>query len=528
MSFQAVDIIIICVYFLLVFVIGFYFSATHKSLTDYFLAGRNLPWFIVGASMFTSNISSEHYIGLAGSGYDYGVAVGNFELSACILLIMLAWVFAPHYLKLGIFTTPEYIERRYNSACRWYLSVISIAAYIVTKISVTLLAGGIVLMQVMGWDLYTSCLVIVLTTGIYTVAGGTEGIARAQLFQMFVMIAGAAALTIIGLIKVGGIGGLIEKLPAEHFEIFKPADHPEFPWPGMVIGTLIIGFWYWNTDQFIVQRALTAKNTDEARRGILFTGFLKLLPVFILVMPGLIAHALYPDIASNQAYATLLFNILPSGFKGLVVAALLAALMSSLAACFNTSSTLFTFDIYKKLYPNANEFILVNVARIATIILVVFGIIWVPFINSISDHLFIYLQSVQAYLAPPIVVIFILGFFWRRATARAAFRVLIIGALLGLLKFILEIINRFNDGEIYLQFIAEMNFLYYSMMIFVICMILMIVLSYLDQAPDKEKTEPLIFKFKEASIVTSKRWKADVIGSIVLLCCVFLVWWILS
>ncbi|MCU0431355.1 MAG: sodium:solute symporter [Cytophagaceae bacterium] len=527
MDFQAIDILIVGIYILMVFGIGFYFSSKQQNVTDFFLAGRNLPWYVIGAAAFTTNISSEHYIGLAGSGYDQGFAVGNFELSACFLLILLAWIFAPHYLKTGIFTTPEFLEKRFNAACRWYFSVISILAYIVTKISVTLLAGGILMMQVMGWDLYTSCLLLVLATGIYTIAGGTQGIARAQLFQLLVMVAGGITLCYFGLQQAGSLSMVMDAIPEGHAQLFRPASHPEFPWPGMVFGTLVIGFWYWNTDQYIVQRALTAKDTQEVRRGILMTGFLKLLPLFILVFPGMIAKALYPEIHSSEVFSTLLFNTVPSGFKGLVVAALLAALMSSLASCFNTSSTLFTLDIYKKLYPNANEFVLVNVGRIATIVVIIFGIIWVPFISSISDHLFVYLQSTQAYLAPPIVVVFISGMFWSRATGKAAFRVLVIGALLGIVKFITEV--TLSDGsENVLSWLAHLNFLYYSLAVFFVCAVLMVVFSLRDTAPDPASIQPYLFQFKSLAHAQDHRWISDLIGTVVLLFIVFSIWFILN
>ncbi|HEY8401326.1 MAG TPA: sodium:solute symporter [Cytophagaceae bacterium] len=509
MKFEVIDLCIIGAYFLLVFIVGFYYSRKEKTSTDYFLAGRHIKWYAIGAALFASNISSEHFIGLSGTGYNTGLAVGMFEWSACFVVLILGWVFVPFYLKSGVFTMPEFLERRYNEKCRWFLTSISIVAYVLTKISVTLLAGGIVLNAVMGWDLYTSAIVMVIATGIYTVAGGLSAVIYTEVLQTIILIAGAIILTILGMNEVGGTTALFEKAPEGFFSLFKPADHPEFPWPGMIFGTLVTGIWYWCTDQFIVQRVLSAKNIDHARSGSIFAGFLKLLPVFILIIPGIIARVLYPNIPPNEAYPAIITNLLPAGIRGVVVASVMAALMSSLASCFNSSSTLFTIDVYKKWYPHANEFVLVNIGRIATFVLVIFGIIWVSFINSISDQLYVYMQTIQAYIAPPVTVIFLLGVLWARGTGNAAYITLVAGFAIGVFRFALEIINKnYVLAPGLLKSIAEINFLYFAMIIFVICVLLFVVVSLLSPQPAASQVKGLTYKFAN-DIVIDREYKRD-------------------
>ena len=376
-----IDIVILVAYFAVVFGIGAYFFQRAKTSKSYFLADRSVGWVAVGASLFASNISSEHFIGLAGSGASSGLAVGSFEWLAVFMSMILAWVFVPFYLRSGVYTMPEFLERRYGPACRWYLTTVSVIAYVVTKISVSLYAGALVLQAVLGWDFYTSATVMVVTTGIYTVFGGLAAVIYTELLQAVVLLLGAATLTIIGLGEVGGMAGLRAALPADYFHMIKPSSDAAFPWTGIFFGAPILGIWYWCTDQMIVQRVLGAKNEAHARGGALLCGFLKILPVFVLVLPGLIARALYPDINGDAAYPTLVLRLLPTGLVGFMVAALMAALMSSLAATFNSASTLVTFDVYKKLKPGATETQLVGVGRMVTVVMVALSMAWVPFIK---------------------------------------------------------------------------------------------------------------------------------------------------
>ncbi len=435
----ALDTVVVVAYFIVVFAIGAYFFTRAKTSRSYFLADRSVGWLAIGASLFATNISSEHFIGLAGSGASTGLAVGHFEWLAVLMVLTLGWVFVPFYLRSGVFTMPEFLERRYGPACRWYLTTVSVLAYIFTKISVSLYAGGLVLRAVVGWDFYTSAIVMVIATGIYTIFGGLAAVIYTELLQAVVLLVGAIALTVLGLVQVGGMEGLRASLPADFFHMIKPASDPAFPWTGIFFGAPILGIWYWCTDQVIVQRVLGAKNEAHARGGALFCGLLKILPVFVLVLPGLIARALYPDIRGDKAYPTLVVRLLPSGMIGLMVAALMAALMSSLAATFNSASTLVTFDVYKKLNPAATEASLVRVGRLVTVVMVVLGMLWVPFIRYLSAEVFIYLQSVQAYISPPIAAVFLLR---RVLAAREPLRrlaALIAGAVIGAARFIFEL-----------------------------------------------------------------------------------------
>jgi SSS family solute:Na+ symporter len=508
MIFNSTDAIILAGYLVLIFGVVIYFSRNAKNITQYFLADRSIPWFAIGAALFTTDISSAH-VGLAGAGYSSGLAVSNFVLSACVVLVLLGWLFTPFYLKTGVFTMPQFLEKRYNEKCRWYLSTVSIAAYILTKVSVTLLAGGLVLKYVLGWDIYTSALVLVLTAGLYTVMGGSRGIIMAQVFQAIFLIAGSALLVYYGLEEVGGFEGLQSKVPPDYFKIFKPMNDPEFPWTGMVFGALILGIWYWTTDQYIVQITLSAKNIDHARSGTLFAAYLRLLPILLLVVPGIIAKVLYPDIASGDAYVTMITHLLPSGVRAIVLISLLAALITSLSSAFNATATLFTLDIYNKLYPNANDFVLVNIGRIAIFVMVLFGIIWVPFIYALTSDIYFYIQSIQSYIAPPICVVFIVGILWARANGTAAISVLLIGLVLGIIKFVGDILYRsFHMRGGIISFLGEINFLHFAIFLFVLSTFLMVVISLWTKAPGKDKIKGFTLKYAN-EVVKDEEYKKE-------------------
>ena len=496
------DYIVVCAYFAMVFGIGAYFFRRAKTSRSYFLADRSVGWFAIGASLFATNISSEHFIGLAGSGASSGLAVGHFEWLAVFMCMTLAWVFVPFYLRSNVYTMPEFLERRYGPACRWYLTTVSVLAYIFTKISVSLYAGALVLRQTVGWDFYTSAAVMVVSTGIYTVIGGLAAVIYTELVQAIVLLGGAIALTLIGLSAAGGMEGLRASLPPDFFHMIKPMSDPNFPWTGIFFGAPILGIWYWCTDQVIVQRVLGARSEAAARGGALFCGLLKILPVFVLVLPGLIARTLYPDIRGDEAYPTLVVRLLPAGAVGLMVAALLAALMSSLAATFNSASTLITFDVYRKINPGASEARLVNVGRLFTAVMVGLGILWVPFISYLSSEVYIYLQSVQAYVSPPIAAVFLFGVFWPRANRHGAITALATGAILGSARFILEL-NRTSalaQSPLVAPFVT-MNFLHFAVVLFVVSSALLVLIS-LATAPDTlAKLRGLTFRTLESAYI---------------------------
>jgi SSS family solute:Na+ symporter len=492
---HTIDLIILVAYFAVVFGIGAFFFRRAKTSKAYFLADRSVGWIAVGASLFATNISSEHFIGLAGSGASSGLAVGHFEWLAVFMVMTLAWVFVPFYLRSGVYTMPEFLERRYGSACRWYLTTVSVIAYVFTKISVSLYAGALVLRQVVGWDFYTSATVMVVATGVYTIFGGLSAVIYTELLQAVVLLVGAIVLTLLGLSEAGGMAGLRAALPPDFFHMIKPASDPAFPWTGIFFGAPILGIWYWCTDQVIVQRVLGARSESSARGGAIFCGLLKVLPVFVLVLPGLIARTLYPDLRGDDAYPALVVRLLPPGLIGLMVAALMAALMSSLSATFNSASTLVTFDIYKKLNPSASEARLVAFGRTVTVIMVGLGMLWVPFIKYLSSEVYIYLQSVQAYISPPIAAVFLVGVAWPRANRQGAIASLLAGALLGAARFIFEL-NRdaaFVAGSPLLSTLVSINFLHFAILIFVVSVAILVFVSLATQPETMAKLRGLTF-----------------------------------
>lgn len=491
-------------------VIGFYFvviaglaiwvmTRKQENTEDYFLAGRNMGWFVVGASIFASNIGSEHVVGLAGTGAGGKIPLLIYELHAWIV-ITLGWVFAPFYLRSGVFTTPEFLEKRFNSNTRWFLSVFSLVAYVLTKVSVTVYAGGIVIAQLLNISFWSGALATVVLTGIYTVIGGMRAVVYTEALQTVVLVLGAGTLTVVGLNEVGGLDGLRSSLEPGYLNMWRPASDPQFPWPSLVITSSIVGVWYWCTDQYIVQRVLVARNITEGRRGTIFGGFLKLLPVFLFLVPGIIALALKNkgELAWDNpdgAFAALLMNKMPNGLRGLVAAGLLAALMSSLASVFNSCATLFTVDVYKKLKPNTPENKLVLIGRIATVIVVILGILWIPIMMGISKGLYEYLQSVQSYIAPPITAVFILGIFSQRVNAKGALSTLVMGLVVAIIRLTLELLAKGDmlDSSGILYSIGTVNFLTFAAWFFLACVIFCVVVSLATPPPPLEKTLGLTY-----------------------------------
>ncbi|QQS35394.1 MAG: sodium:solute symporter [Ignavibacteriales bacterium] len=479
--FSPIDLLVLVAYLIVVLSLGFYYSRrSEENYTDYFLAGRNIGWFTVGISIFATNISSEHFIGLAGSGSIRGLAVGQFELMAIFTLIFLGWVLAPVYLKSGVFTMPEFLELRFDVRIRKFFAAFSIVIYIFTKILVSLFAAGLLFYKIFGLNIYASSILIVLITGLYSVTGGANAVFRTQLFQGLILILGAVSLSLFGLNAVGGFTGLEQKLPADFFNMFKNLSDPDFPWTGILFGAPIIAFWYWCTDQYIVQRILSARSVNDARRGTLVAAFLKVLPIFVLVLPGLIAVALYPEISGDEAYAALVAgDLLPVGIKGLVVAGLLAAIMSSLAGAFNSTAILFTNDFYKIRYPGANERKLVLVGRLATTAVVVAAILIVPLVKLISSQIYLFLQNVQAFVAPPITAVFLFGLFSKKTSADTAITTLIVGEAIGLFRLFLQMLMNYGvELHPVFQWLLGINFLHFAIFLFVLSISLIVVLNY--------------------------------------------------
>ncbi len=516
------DWVVLAVYF--VAIVGIAWWALRKetqSADDYFLAGRHVGWFVIGASVFASNVGSEHIVGLAGTGASSGLVLGHYELHSWLILL-LGWVFVPFYMRSRVFTMPEFLELRYGPSARWFLSIIMLVGYVLTKISVTIYAGAVVFQVLLGIEFWTGATIVVLLTGAYTVVGGLRAVLYTEALQAIVLIAASVTITVIGLIEIGGPGELVAIVGPEKFNMFLPADHPDFPWTGMVFAPPIVGLWYWCTDQYIVQRVIAGRNETEARRGTIFAGYLKLLPFFIFLVPGLIAFALAQSgrlelAEADQAFPALVATLLPAGLRGLVAGGLLAALMSSLAAVFNSSSTIFTMDIYKKLRPEASEGRLVLVGRIATAALVVLGILWIPFLRGISGQLYQYLQSVQAYIAPPIAAVFLLGVFWSRINTSGAMTVLVGGFAVGMTRLIAEINKDALSG--FPLWFADVNFLHFAILLFVLCVGVLVVVSLMTRAPEPGSIRGLTYRTTVAEDRAASRatWgRAEVIHSVII------------
>jgi len=524
---EGLDWSCIALYFVLVFGVAAWATlrqrATQETSVGYFLAGRNAGWFVIGASLFASNIGSEHLVGLAGTGAKSGVAVGQFEIMAGFCLLILGWIFVPFYLQSGVFTMPEFLERRYSPAARWYMAVISIVGYVLTKVSVTIAAGGIVfkwmgiyetvkdyawsrpLIAVLGWmgitesadrSFWIGALVVVLATGIYTILGGLKAVLWTDLLQCFVLIGGSVAVTVAGLMQVGGWNAMVEAAEAGSLSLWKPVSAPDFPWTGLIFGIPVIGVWYWCTDQFIVQRVLAARNEDQALKGTLFAAYLKQLPLLIFVLPGVMAAVLAASgqLKLDQADAALpalVGALLPAGLKGLVIAGLLAALMSSLSSVFNSCSTLITWDVYKKLVPDASERKLVLVGQVSTVVLVAFGLLWIPLMKHVSDALYVYLQNVQAYISPPVAAVFLVGICWRRANAPGAISSLLVGFVLGMGKLVLQLYKDSLTGFWYQC--ATINFLHFAILLFGVCTAVLVVISLLSPPTAQDRLVGLTF-----------------------------------
>jgi solute:Na+ symporter, SSS family len=559
----AMDWLVIGIYFLILGGVVWWSSRKQDTSADYFLAGRNIGWFAIGGSLFASNIGSEHIVGLAGSGASTGMAMAHWEMHAWCMLL-LGWVFVPFYYRSNVFTMPEFLERRFDSRTRWILSVVSLVAYVFTKVSVTVYAGALVFQtllpemkltlfgQVWG-PFWIGAFATVVLTGIYTIFGGLRAVLYTDTAQAVILLTGSFFITYYGLQKLGGWGELqaVCKERAAELALWRPMvqagstlpwwKNGDFPWLGIMIASPIIGIWYWCTDQYIVQRTLAAKNLTQARRGALFGAFLKIWPVLVFLIPGMIGFALHQKglmtipakvvngvaatgtIDGDQVFATLVMSLLPAGLRGLVVAGLLAALMSSLSSLFNSCASLFTIDIYEKLRPNQSERHLVTVGRVATTIIVLLGMAWIPVMYKVAGGgLYQYLQSVQGYLAPPITAVFLLGLFWKRINAKGALWGLIAGFTLGMLKLTIQAKYSAMDaaksaGPAWLAAIGDFNFLYASGVLFVISITVVIGVSLLSKAQDEASIAGLTYSSIDKKAVRASIHPLDILATGIIL-----------
>ena len=506
---ERLDWIVLGIYFLaLILVAVWVVLQKNKNTEDYFLAGRNVGWFVIGASIFASNIGSEHVVGLAGTGFESGTPMAHYELHAWIVLL-LGWLFLPFYIRSGAFTMPEFLEKRFDSKSRWFLSLFSLIAYVLTKVSVTIYAGGIVVSELLGIPFWYGAIGVVVFTGIYTVIGGMKAVIYTETLQAIILILGSIIITYLGLQEVGGWAELRNTVIAvspDHFNMWRPISDPDFPWTGLLFGGTIVGVWYWCTDQYIVQRTLAANNIKIGRRGAIFGAYLKLLPIFIFLIPGIIAFALSiqnPEVFSvekaDRAFPMLVKTLLPVGLKGLVAGGLMAALMSSLASVFNSCSTIFTIDIYKKLKPNESEKKLLNIGKLATTVIVILGIIWIPIMEKIGGGvMYQYLQNVQSYIAPPVAAVFILGIVWKRVNSKAAITTLMAGLVLLIIRLSSEIyfqpeISSNTIVDSYMFVFATINFSHMAILMFIFSILLCVGVTLSTTEPEYSKIVGLSF-----------------------------------
>ncbi|AZQ59975.1 sodium transporter [Maribacter sp. MJ134] len=550
-SLSYLDIIIILAYFGIILWIAQWASKSKSasgSAIDYFLAGKSSGWLVIGASLFASNIGSEIILGVSGAGARGNMPMANFEIIAALVLILLGWVFVPFYLRTGVYTMPEFLEKRYSKACRSYLSVISILAYVITKISLIIFAGALVF-ETIGIPFWTGAIITVIATGFYTVLGGLKAVIYTDMVQAFILLIGTIAVTAFGLYALGGWDHMIDVLvtasgqegnpPKEDFfNLWRPMADTEYPWTGMLFGAPILGVWYWCTDQYIVQRTLSAKDVSNARKGALFAGYLKLLPVFIFFIPGVIAYALLQEGAidfsmenADQALPAMINGFLPSGLKGLAIAGLLAALMSSLSSAFNSSSTLLTIDFYQKYRPSATQKDLVRFGRVATIVLVIVSLGWIPFMKALmGGGIFHYLQSVQAYISPPIAAVFLFGLFYKWINAKGAIVSLWVGFVIGVFRLVAEFLS--NEGTIQvtegslLGVFLGINFLHFALFLFIFCAVILMVVSKLGTPQDAAVLE--LVTFQRRSQRASFKWSTDVTLTVILIALVLVLWWLFS
>ncbi|XP_003996382.2 sodium/glucose cotransporter 5 [Felis catus] len=527
------DLIVITVYFALNLAVGIWSScrASRNTVRGYFLAGRDMTWWPIGASLFASSEGSGLFIGLAGSGAAGGLAVAGFEWNATYVLLALAWVFVPIYISSEIVTMPEYIQKRYGGQriCM-YLSILSLLLSVFTKISIDLYAGALFVHICLGWNFYLSTTLMLAITALYTIAGGLAAVIYTDALQTLIMVVGAVILTVKAFDQIGGyeqlaaayaqavpsrtIANTTCHLPrADAMHMFRDPHTGDLPWTGMTFGLTIMATWYWCTDQVIVQRSLSARDLNHAKAGSILASYLKMLPMGLIIMPGMISRALFPDDVgcvvpseclracgaeigcSNIAYPKLVMELMPVGLRGLMIAVMMAALMSSLTSIFNSSSTLVTMDIWRRLRPLAGERELLLIGRLVIVVLVGVSVAWIPILqDSNSGQLFIYMQSVTSSLAPPVTAVFVLGIFWRRANEQGAFWGLMMGLALGATRLVLEFLHpapRCGDPDTRPAILSSMHYLHFAVALFVLSGVVVVAGSLLTSPPQGIQIENL-------------------------------------
>lgn len=557
---DAPDVGVVVGYLVVLIAVGIWASCCNRgSVGGYFLAGRSMHWALVGASLFASNIGSGHFIGLAGSAAAAGVAISVFEISATFALLLLAWVFVPVYTACGVYTMPEYLKKRFGGVrLQIYLACMALFLYIFTKISADLYAGGVFIDQAIKINLYPAIIVLLLISGFFTILGGLTAVIWTDFIQTILMMVGAFYLMIAAFVKIGGFDAMVEGYfnavpnttltyrdntfnntppvapvppfpngtsgkysrcgipPPDAMHMFRSIEDPEYPWTGVIFGLTISNVWYWCTDQVIVQRTLSAKNLTHAKAGCILAGVLKLLPLWLLVFPGMISRILFADeIACGEpalcqricgkpggctdiAYPRLVLRLLPPGAKGLMIAVMVASLVSSLTSIFNSSSTLFTMDIWRRIRPHAGSAELMIVGRVSIVVLIGISVAWIPIVQS-SGELFHYIQSVTSYLAPPVCAVYLMAMFWSRFNELGAFVSLMVGLVIGLIRFIWEAVYpKPNCGEEQTittaqLFILKLHYLHFGIILFAVTLLVGWATTITTKPPSLKNTEGLTF-----------------------------------
>jgi SSS family solute:Na+ symporter len=514
MRIARLDLVVIVAYLAFILFLGIWAGLRRKKTDkakEYFLAGKSLRWPVIGLALFAANISTVHLVSLAEEGYANGLAYGNFEWMAPFTLIILALFFAPFYIRHNVTTLPDFLEKRYSRASRDWLSVLSMVSAVFIHIGFSLYAGAVVLEGLFGLDKTTSIVLIAGLTGLYTIVGGLMAVVWTESVQTIILLAGAVLLTVIAFLKVGGWAGLAASVEPVKLTVLRPpGDSSGLPWYSVLLGYPVIGIWYWCTDQTIVQRVLGAKDENHARVGPLFAGFIKILPVFIFVLPGLIGFALISKgllpplpltkgggVDTAQAYSHLITHLLPVGLRGLIAAALMAALMSTVSAALNSMATLFTYDLYQRRAPQTSEKRLILIGRAVTFAGVILAVLWSPLCGRFPT-VFQGINAAISYLAPPITVVFLVGVFWKKASSKAAFVTLVSGSLVGFAVFILDFTKILQHIKARHPSLGFLNFLMISFILALLCGVILVVMSHLFPDPAAEKKEaPVWHSFRE-------------------------------
>nr|CAJ70644.1 solute carrier family 5 (sodium/glucose cotransporter), member 1 [Leucoraja erinacea] len=540
------DISVIVIYFLLVLAVGIWamVQSNRGTVGGFFLAGRSMSWWPIGASLFASNIGSGHFVGLAGNGAAGGLATGGFEWNALVIVIVLGWLFVPIYIRAGVVTMPEYLKKRFGgNRIRIYLSVLSLFLYIFTKISADMFSGAIFIREALGLNIYVAVVILLSITALYTVTGGLAAVIYTDTLQTIIMVVGSFILMGYAFNAVGGYEAMREKYMnaittqtfdpvlnisancytprSDSFHLFRNPLTADLPWPGLIFGLSILAIWYWCTDQVIVQRCLSAKNMSHVKAGCVLCGYLKLLPMYLMVFPGMISRILYTDTiacvvpslckqycdtevgCSNIAYPTLVVRLMPAGLRGLMLSVMLASLMSSLTSIFNSASTLFTMDIWTKIRPKATEKELMLAGRVFTLVLIAISIAWIPIVQTAqSGKLFDYIQSVTSYLGPPIASVFLLGIFVKRTNEKGAFWGLIFGLAMGLSRMIPEFV--FGTGSCVRPsncplIICGIHYLYFAIILFVATCLLVLIISLLTKPIEDKHLHRLCWTLRNST-----------------------------